>query len=470
MNFDHLQQLGGEVETRFDTLLKNVMARSNSFYDAYLDLQEAFVKEVLKRTNHQLDESKNSGYLLHGAEVKTLLHESFGVPSDLVEKLHDHTLKANKHKHEKEKTITIDSVNAFMEPFYVFSRLCVGMTAVGQFAYDPAYFASLFGSLEKENQNLMAQVNALLKQAEEMAVSRRITADELEACKGLVSSLNGEKEDLQIENEQIKHAITFLQSITAKRIDRLEKQVVELDAKIAAILNAASPPRTASGPVSPIPKRNPTSEETAVVNEFFRNAKVYFMDDPNGRINFNIGRMIRRGIVCGIAGLVTFIISLCLPDSHKAFCIVGLLTLLYGAFMTLIGFKTTRYEMQDPDEFWNMARGEATFDGRIVVSSFSPARWKWITTVLFFLSLFGTIWLLFSSSALFLANQTDVVAALAELQSIVAIVIVSICMAVTGKKYEYPYVVFRYKDDVIRFNRRTGEWTARNKAFKGYRL
>ncbi len=470
MNFDHLRQFGNSVVARLDTLIRNVEARSNSFYDSYLDLQESFTKEALKVAGYPLDESKNSGYLLHSAEIKAFFERQFGIEPALIEKLHDHTLKANKHKHQKEKTITIDSVHAFMEPFYVFSRQCSGLSAVGQFAYDTSFFGERFGALAKENASLKAKVSSLLLEAEAMTREHKLTEEELAACKGVVASLNGSVEDLQEENTKIKGALSFIQSITEKRLASLEKRMEELDEKVARILNSTQQQTPSSQHRASTATKVPSAEEEALVQDFFRKAKVYFADAPNGPTNIGIGKMMRRGIACGIIGLITFIVALCLPGGYKAFAIFGALMILYGVFMLLIGLKTGGYEMQDPTDFWIMARGEAKYDGKTVIAAFFPARWKWLTTLLFIVSLLGVIGMVFAASPMVLANPPSIAASIAVLQAVPSIIVLAVCMATTGRSYTFRYVIFQNGDDVVRFDRETGKWSTRDKRLGGHRL
>ena len=49
--FKHLQEIDYKLYERYLTLEKNIKAGSNSFYDAYLDLQEQFVKRITSRFN-----------------------------------------------------------------------------------------------------------------------------------------------------------------------------------------------------------------------------------------------------------------------------------------------------------------------------------------------------------------------------------------------------------------------------------
>lgn len=470
MNFDYLQQFGSEVVKRLDTLIKNVKARSNSFYDAYLDLQESFTKKMLGASGYKLDESKNSGYLLHRPEIKTFLGDRFGISPELIEKLHDHTLKANRHKHESEKTVTIQSVHAFMEPFYVFSRQCAGLSVAGQFSYDPSFFEHLFGVLEEENKALKAKVSGLLVEAEEMARSNKLSQEELAACKGVAASLSGEVADLQEENEKIKGAIAFIQGITTKRLDSLERKVEELDERLARILNGAPKQAAPIRQQSPVPRKAASPEEEALVMDFFKKAKVFFSDAPDGPVNAAMGKMVRRGIACGVIGLITFIVALCLPAAYKAFSIFGALMIAYGILMLLIGLKTGGYEMQDPSEFWIMAKGTASYNGKTVVASFYSASWKWIATLLFIACLVGVIAMLFAASPLALENPPNLAASIALIQGVISIVILGMCAAVTGKSYQFRYVIFQHQDDVIRFDRVTGQWSTRDKRLKGHRI
>lgn len=471
MDFDYLSTFGDEAVKRFVTLTLNIKARSNSFYDAYLDLQETVVKAALTKGNYPVPLEKNSGYLLHGAEVKRFLSEVYGVEPTLLEKLHDHTLKANKHKHEKEKRVDINSVLAFMEPFYVFSRFCAGMTAVGNYSFDQDYFISIYGQLENENRQLRREVENLLRKAETMVLEHNLTQAELEACKDRVLSLDTEKADLEEENKRIKETIVFLTNVTAKRVDALEQKVEELDEKIAWILNTDKTVHIAPN-AAPSTQNNPQDEGVLnLVGDFFDKAKLYFSDSPNGPVKNAQGKMMRRGIYCGFAGLATFILALCLPSSYKAYLIVGLVMISYGVLMFLIGWNTSKYEMQDPKEFWIMARGEAAFRDSSVYAVFYPARWRWITTLLFVVSLLGVLSM--DGSMLPLGTQGNgpaLVASIVMTQSLISIIILIMCIAVTGKSYQFRFVIYQKDDDVIRFDRKTKQWASRDKKLKGTRL
>ncbi len=62
--FKHLQEINYKLYERYLTLEKNIKAGSNSFYDAYLDLQEQFVKGVAVFCDFDIKEKETCGELL----------------------------------------------------------------------------------------------------------------------------------------------------------------------------------------------------------------------------------------------------------------------------------------------------------------------------------------------------------------------------------------------------------------------
>lgn len=59
--FKHLQEIDYKLYERYLTLEKNIKAGSNSFYDAYLDLQEQFVEAVAVFVGLILKQEKLAG-------------------------------------------------------------------------------------------------------------------------------------------------------------------------------------------------------------------------------------------------------------------------------------------------------------------------------------------------------------------------------------------------------------------------
>ena len=58
------------LNSRFETLLRNIKSKSNSFYDSYLDLLEETIKYFLTENNIVFDESRTCGFIVKTDEVQ----------------------------------------------------------------------------------------------------------------------------------------------------------------------------------------------------------------------------------------------------------------------------------------------------------------------------------------------------------------------------------------------------------------
>ena len=61
------------LTTRFETLERNITAKSNSFYDSYLDLLEATIKYFLDENEIPYDDSRTCGYIVREETIKAFL-------------------------------------------------------------------------------------------------------------------------------------------------------------------------------------------------------------------------------------------------------------------------------------------------------------------------------------------------------------------------------------------------------------
>lgn len=89
------------LTTRFNTLERNIKSKSNSFYDAYLDLLEATIKYFLDENNIAYDDSRTCGYLVKEASIKNFLLVELNLDEYTYNKLPDYIKKCNDHKHKK---------------------------------------------------------------------------------------------------------------------------------------------------------------------------------------------------------------------------------------------------------------------------------------------------------------------------------------------------------------------------------
>ena len=116
--FKHLQEIDYKLYERYLTLEKNIKAGSNSFYDAYLDLQEQFIKDVAVFCGFDIKARETCGELLRREDIKNFFKDELRVDDFTYTKMQDYTLKVNAHKHKGEKNIQIDTIVSYMRIIY----------------------------------------------------------------------------------------------------------------------------------------------------------------------------------------------------------------------------------------------------------------------------------------------------------------------------------------------------------------
>lgn len=98
--FKHLSEINYKIYERYLTLEKNIKSGSNSFYDAYLDLQEQFIKDVAVFCGFDIKARETCGELLRRDDVKNFFKDVLRVDDFTYTKMQDYTLKVNAHKHK----------------------------------------------------------------------------------------------------------------------------------------------------------------------------------------------------------------------------------------------------------------------------------------------------------------------------------------------------------------------------------
>lgn len=151
--FEYLKQIDEKVFDRYLTVEKNIKSASNSFYDSFLNLQEAFVKIIIEKNGIDVDGHATCGELLKDRRVEDLFLKSFGVDTYVYKKMGDYTKKANEHKHKKEKHIEVDTIVRYMSIFHSVSNGCMADKSTVP-AFDEKYFKDIFGSASRVDERL----------------------------------------------------------------------------------------------------------------------------------------------------------------------------------------------------------------------------------------------------------------------------------------------------------------------------
>ena len=141
--FDFLQQIDQRVYERYLTLERNIKSGANSFYDAYLDLQEQFVRFVLVEMGLDATARETCGALLKREDAIEAFR-SLGVDDYTYAKMEDYALKVNAHKHKGEKTIQIETIVNYLRVFYNASSVYAKKQGIDIQEFNADYFISIF--------------------------------------------------------------------------------------------------------------------------------------------------------------------------------------------------------------------------------------------------------------------------------------------------------------------------------------
>ena len=226
--FKHLREIDYKLYERYLTLEKNIKAGSNSFYDAYLDLQEQFVKDVAVFCEFDIKARETCGELLRREDIKNFFKDVLRVDDFTYTKMQDYTLKVNAHKHKGEKNIQIDTIVSYMRIIYdaTISFATYKKIAVNEF--DANYFISIFGSFEKEN---LALKTEMIKLKEELIVSvesGKLKDSDIAAYRSLISQSEIEKLDLEEQNQELHRQISKLKDIKLSSMEEKLNKTIDL--------------------------------------------------------------------------------------------------------------------------------------------------------------------------------------------------------------------------------------------------
>lgn len=224
--FKHLQEIDYKLYERYLTLEKNIKAGSNSFYDAYLDLQEQFVKGVAVFCGFDIKAKETCGELLRRENIKNFFKDVLRVDDFTYTKMQDYTLKVNAHKHKGEKNIQIDTIVSYMKIIYDATIAFAIYKKVEINEFDANYFISIFGAFEKENTALKTE---MIKLKEELLVSvesGKLKDSDIDAYRSLLSQSEIEKLDLEEQNQELHRQISKLKDIKLSSMeDKLNKTI-----------------------------------------------------------------------------------------------------------------------------------------------------------------------------------------------------------------------------------------------------
>ncbi len=237
--FKYLQKIDQRLYERYLTLERNVKSASNSFYDAYLDLQEQFVRIVITAFELQIGTHETCGELLRRADVANVFKTTLGLDDYTFRKMQDYTLKVNSHKHKGEKNIQIDTIVSYMRIIFDATGAYARhkKIAIGQF--NAEYFIAIYDIFAKENAALREEQALLRDELKELVEQHRLREQDIEAYQSMLTQQELDRMTLEEQNKTLQAQISRLKDIKLASLeDKLNRTIdLLLELKPAIIEN-----------------------------------------------------------------------------------------------------------------------------------------------------------------------------------------------------------------------------------------
>ena len=163
------------VQTRYETLIKNIKSNSNSFYDSYLDLLEGTIKFILDSSEISYNKSSTCGNILKEKDVNEFLLKKLFLDEYTINKLPDYIKKCNDHKHKKEKKLSIDSIINYLRVYFNLINYYYNFINEEKIIYDENYFVSIFKEFEIINSEYKNEIIVLKNKITSLYKQQKIT-------------------------------------------------------------------------------------------------------------------------------------------------------------------------------------------------------------------------------------------------------------------------------------------------------
>ena len=226
--FKFLENIDHNLYERYLTLEHNIKARSNSFYDSYLDLQEHFVKLVLAEQSFEIKVQETCGAILRKAEVRAYFMETLQIDEYTYNKMQDYTLKVNAHKHKGEKMVQIETIVNYLRVFYNAASAYARSKDVDADGFDANYYISIFGIFEKENSDLRSEMLLLKEELATSVEEGKLKDSDIATYQGLLSQSELDKLSLEEQNAELHKQISKLKDIKLSSMEDKLNRTIEM--------------------------------------------------------------------------------------------------------------------------------------------------------------------------------------------------------------------------------------------------
>ena len=220
---EYISLLGEPIANRYQTVIRNIKGASNSFYDSYLDLLEETLKQIADDFNVPYEEGTTCGKLIRKDEMKVVMMGMLRLDEATYGKLSDYTQKVNKHKHHREKNVSVDIVTNYMKVYWKTSKPYADYMGIkAENEYDETFFAGIFDLTEKENKRLKEEAEGLKDEVKALLEKNQFTADQARNFQEVIQRGQVQYHELEEENSALFQEINALKDI---KINSLEAKL-----------------------------------------------------------------------------------------------------------------------------------------------------------------------------------------------------------------------------------------------------
>lgn len=207
---------------RYDTLERNIKSKSNSFYDAYLDLLETTIKCILDDENIEYDSSRTCGYLIKSDYIRSYFMYILKLDDYTYNKLPDYIKKCNDHKHKKEKNVSIEAIINYLKVYFDLYNYYSCFKKYEIIKFDASYYDSIFGETERINSEYKRELMSLKKELRELYDSQALSEKDVSLYESIINSKNLELSNLDEQNQMLQIQLNALKDI---KINSLEEKI-----------------------------------------------------------------------------------------------------------------------------------------------------------------------------------------------------------------------------------------------------
>lgn len=223
-----LAYFDNSIVGRYRTVERNIKSKSNSFYDSFLDLLENTIKRILVLEEVPYDEKFTCGTLLRESSIEKFFKEEISIDDYTYSKCKDYIAKVNRHKHFNEHMINIDTVVTYMKVYYNLISDYLKYKGKEVSIFNADYYNGIYGLTERENKELKNEVGRLKDDLETLSLENKLSTEDNEIYKALISAQEVEKLSLEDQNTELRNQLNKLKDIKINTIELKLNKALEL--------------------------------------------------------------------------------------------------------------------------------------------------------------------------------------------------------------------------------------------------